>query len=66
MQNWFDTLNAALESENLLYTWKVDYPAIQYNSNFSYTFDNGTKYGHYVSIYRNEQGKYERPIHYNR
>lgn len=66
MQNWFDTLNAALESENLLDTWQANYPAIQYGGNISYTFDNGTKYGHYVSIYRNEQGKYERPIHYNR
>lgn len=64
--NWFDTLNQALESEGLLDSWEVSFDPINYGETFSYTFDNGTKYGHYVTIYRDETGRYERPVHYNR
>ena len=66
-QNRFQTLNDALVSEGLLETWdSIKYPPIPYNSTFSYTFDDGTKYGRYVSITRFEDGKYERPVHYSR
>lgn len=66
MKNWFDTLNAALESENLLDTWQMDFPPISYGQTFSYTHDDGSKYGRYVSIYRDDSGRYERPISYKR
>lgn len=64
--NYFPTLNAALEAEGLLESWDISYSPIQYNETFSYTFDDGSKHGHYVSIYRNENGQYERPVHYKR
>lgn len=63
---YFNTLNEALESQNLLGTWDISFPPIQYGETFSYTYDDGTKYGHYISIYRSEQGKYETPVHYQR
>jgi len=65
--NWFNTLNEALESENLLHTWDaIRFGGIEYDSNFSYTYDDGTKYGRYITIYRDNTGRYERPIHYAR
>lgn len=63
--NWFPTLNSALEAEGLLDSWPMG-KSMAYGETFSYTVQNGTRYGHFVSIYRNEQGLYERPIHYNR
>lgn len=65
-RNWFDTLNEALDSEGLLDSWDCLNGGIAYGATYSYTFDNGTKYGHYVTIYRDETGRYERPVHYNR
>lgn len=65
-QNFFPTLNAALEAENLLDTWPVTKSGIAYGETFGYTYDDGSKYGHYVSIYRDERGMYERPVHYKR
>lgn len=64
MQNWFPTLSDALESENLSHMW--DGRPIQYDETQALTYDDGTRYGHYVSIYRNERGMYERPVHYSR
>ena len=66
MNNWFNTLAEALRAENLQDTWQLHFNPIGYNETYTYTFDDGSKYGHYVSIYRNEKGMYERPIHYNR
>ena len=66
MTNWFNTLNEALEAENLLHTWDSLYSPIKYDSTAHYTYQDGTKYGHYISIYREERGMYERPIHYSR
>lgn len=63
-KNWFNTLSDALESENILHMW--DGTPISYNETKGITFDDGSKYGYYVSIYRNEKGLYERPIHYKR
>ena len=64
MQNWFNTLSEALESEKILHMW--DMRPIAYDQTLSLTYDDGTKYGHYVSIYRDSNGRYERPIHYRR
>lgn len=64
--NWFPTLNAALESEGLIDSWKMEYPPIGYDTTANYTWDNGTKHGHFVSIYRDGAGRYERPVHYDR
>lgn len=65
-QNWFRTLNEALESEGLIESWQFNLLPIQYGETRSWTWDNGTRYGHYVSIYRATNGMYERPVHYNR
>jgi hypothetical protein len=65
-QNRFPTLNAALESEGLVETWQVHFQPINYGQTFSYTHDDGSKYGHYVSIHRFEDGYYERPVTYKR
>ena len=65
-QNFFPTLNAALESEGLLESWELTFPPIPYSGSFSYTFDDGSKHGHYVSLYRDQDGRYERPVHYKR
>jgi hypothetical protein len=64
--NRFQTLNGALDSEGLVDTWELHYQPIGYGQTFSYTFDDGSKYGHYVSITRFEDGTYERPVHYKR
>jgi len=65
-QQRFSTLNESLDSENLLESWDISFPPIQYNNTFSYTWQDGTKYGHYVSVHRFEDGTYERPVHYKR
>lgn len=69
-RNWFGTLVEALESEGLLDLWHKRFPfgeqAVRYNETVSATLEDGTRYGRYVSIYRNERGMYERPIHYQR
>ena len=64
MQNKFNTLSEALDSENLGLAW--DERPIAYDQTLSLTYQDGTKYGHYVSVYRDERGLYERPIHYSR
>jgi hypothetical protein len=66
MQNFFETLNASLESENLLEAWELHYSPIGYNTTKSWTWDDGSKNGHFVSIYRNEIGQYKRAVHYKR
>jgi len=66
MQNFFPTLANALAAEQLEESWELHFQPIAYGQTFSYTYDNGTRYGHYVSIYRDNQGRYERPVHYNR
>jgi hypothetical protein len=63
-QNWFNTLAEALDSEGLGEAW--DGHPLVYGETRGITWDNGTKRGHYVSVYRAENGLYERPVHYNR
>lgn len=64
MQNWFPTLNAALESEGLLETWDCTRPPIAYGDTARYVVERNGRF-HQVSIYRDEQGRYERPVHYD-
>lgn len=39
---------------------------VAYGETFSFTFDDGSRRGRYVSVYRDETGRYERPILYRR
>ena len=64
-QNRFETLNAALAAENLLEACPIT-KSLAYGETFSFTFDDGSRRGRYVSVYRDETGRYERPIHYRR
>lgn len=63
-QNWFPTLADALEAESIGHMW--DGRHIPYGQTLTMTYQDGTRYGHYVSVYRDERGMYERPIHYAR
>lgn len=63
-QNWFPTLNDALISEFLLHTWDPINPSIPYNHTYKYDFEDIDGKIKHISIYRNENGLYERPIHY--
>lgn len=63
-ENWFKTLTEALEAENISHMWPNT--PIAYRQTIGLTYDDGTRYGHYVSVYRDSNGLYERPIHYKR
>ena len=63
-ENWFKTLSEALESENIVHMWPNT--PIGYGQTIGLTFQDGTRYGHFVSVYRDSNGLYERPIHYAR
>lgn len=65
-RNWFPTLNDALEAEALLAAWDCTSPPINYGEVRTWTWDDGSRYGRLISIYRNERGLYERPTHYAR
>lgn len=58
MNNWFNTLNESLSSEDLVRLWPLGVN-INYNENVSVSSD-----GIFISIYRDERGFYERPIYY--
>lgn len=58
-RNYFDTLNQALQSENILHTWEISQSPISYGETRRYNYND-----RHVSIYRDERGMYERPIHY--
>lgn len=63
-QNWFGTLNESLEAENLLHTWDgILMDPISYGETRTYYFDEG-KYQRRISIFRETNGRYERPVHY--
>ena len=62
--NYFPTLSEALDAENLSHAWPCT--PIAYGQTIGLTYDDGSKYGYYISIYRDERGLYERPIHYKR
>lgn len=58
MTNWFPTLNASLASEGLVDLWPVGL-----NINYGQTISLSAG-GRWISVYRDEQGRYERPVHY--
>ena len=59
MQNYFDTLNAALDSENLIDIWPVT-ASVPYGATVALA-----NAGRWISIYRDGvTGLYERPVHY--
>jgi hypothetical protein len=66
MQNWFNTLNEALASEGLLHTWTINMSPISYGENRRYTYLDNSKYGHLITVFRETDGRYERPVHYAR
>lgn len=58
MQNWFPTLNAALEAEDLVAAWPTGVN-IAYDQNVGLASG-----GRWISVYRDNGGRYERPVHY--
>ena len=64
--NYFPSLNAALNSEGLIEAWDITQTPIAYSETRSWTWDDGSKYGRYISIYRDSNGMYERPVTYLR
>jgi len=59
MQNYFDTLNAALDSEGLIDIWPIA-ASVPYGATIGFANN-----GRWISIYRDGvTGLYERPIHY--
>jgi hypothetical protein len=58
-QNWFPTLNSALESEGLVDDWPLGL-SIPYN----HTERVHTDDGRLISVTRENDGRYERPVHY--
>jgi hypothetical protein len=59
MNNYFDTLNQALESEGLVDQWTTGT-----NINYGETVQVNTG-ERLISVYRNSNGRYERPVHYS-
>lgn len=43
----------------------LDAPLV-YGMTYDYTWEDGSKYGRKISIYRDCEGRYERPVHYKR
>jgi len=64
-QNYFQTLNAALESEGLVELWPTGIN-INYGESTRVDAEDGSKYGRLISVYRREDGLYERPVHYKK
>jgi len=58
-QNWFLTLNEALQSEDLVNLWPLGLN-IGYGETARFTTD----CGRLISVYRETDGLYERPVHY--
>ena len=59
-QNWFPTLNEALEAEGLIDLWPFGLN-VSYGENVRFT----TECGRLVTIFRETNGMYERPVHYS-
>ena len=57
-QNWFETLNQSLESENLINYWPLGLN-ISYGETVCFVAD-----GRLISVTRENDGRYERPVHY--
>ena len=61
-ENWFETLNQALESEGLVDMWPLG-SNVGYGENVRHHVQDGDKI-RLVSVYRETDGRYERPVHY--
>ena len=68
--NWFNTLNEALESEGLVDLWQLG-SNVNYEQTVQHIVETGELKGKrqvpvmkMISVYRNEKGMYERPVHY--
>lgn len=58
MQNYFPTLNEALDAEGLVAHWPL-------GCNIGYGETIGlAASGRWISVYRDTSGRYERPVHY--
>ena len=62
-RNWFNTLNDALESEGLVSHWPLG-SNIGYGETVRHIIELPLGF-HLVSVYRDTDGRYERPIHYD-
>ena len=58
MRNWFPTLNDALDAEGLVDRWPLGLN-VGYDENLSIASG-----GRWISVYRDRDGRYERPVHY--
>lgn len=58
MQIWFPTLNDALMAEGLIELWPLGL-----NVGYDQTVQFAAK-GKWIVVYRDNAGRYERPIHY--
>ena len=58
-KNWFETLNSALEAENLTEMWPLGL-----NLGYGETARFTTDCGRLISVYRETNGMYERTVHY--
>jgi hypothetical protein len=58
-QNWFSTLNETLQSEDLTNLWPLGLN-IGYGETARFTTD----CGRLISVFRETNGLYERPVHY--
>ena len=61
-QNWFQSLSAALDSEGLEGLWPYD-SSIAYGQNVRHIVEH-EGVTRLISIYRETDGRYERPVHY--
>jgi hypothetical protein len=59
-QNWFPTLQSSLESEGLVDKWELGLN-ISYGQTVRMISTDGTL----ISIFRENDGRYERPVHYS-
>lgn len=70
-QNWYPTLNAALESQGLVDVWPLG-SNVNYGETVRHSVQTGVKikYGKevpvmkHISVYRDERGMYEAPVSY--
>lgn len=62
-QNFFPTLNEALDSEGLVDFWVLG-SNINYGETVQHLVDMGDHI-HLISVYRDDKGRYERPVHYS-
>jgi hypothetical protein len=60
MRNWFNTLNEALDAEGLVSKWPLGLN-IQYGDTARIITEDFTL----ISVFRDQDGRYERPINYS-